>query len=39
MDKKKIEEFVNEIRNVDEMQVLIDNAIYAARIYWGVELR
>jgi hypothetical protein len=38
VDKKKIDKFVNEMRNPDEMQVLIDQAIYAAQVYWGVEL-
>lgn len=38
VDKKKIDEFVNEITNVDEMQVLIDQAVYAARVYFGAHL-
>ena len=38
VDKKKIDEFVNEITNLDEMQVLIDQAAYAARVYFGADL-
>jgi len=38
VDKPKIDKFVNEITNVDEMQVLIDQAVYAARVYFGAHL-